>query len=338
MGRQNAQLRRTVVQALFFGALMCLRFTDMSALAQARITENYPAAPVKVIVPKAPGGPVDTFARLLATQLEKHWKQPVVVDDRAGAGGTIGTAAVAKAVPDGYTLLVTDVTSQVTAPLLMQPRPYDSVADFEPVVLAARSLLVLVINNDLPVRNLNDLVTYGRSHAGELNYSSAATGGFAHLTMALLLNRLGLSMQHVPYRGGAPALLAAVTGEVQMNIADLASALPQMRAGKVRPLVQIGVTRSPLLSDVPTVTEAGVRDFDGTYWLGVLAPPGTPKAIVEKLNSDVNEALHAPEIREYATKSGTELAGGSPETFKQVIRVDQRTWSAVIRDNNIRAE
>jgi tripartite-type tricarboxylate transporter receptor subunit TctC len=321
------------------GVALGLALAVSSAHAQGdAAASGFPDKPVKIIVPKSPGGPVDTFARLLGNALQKQWGQPVVVEDRAGAGGTIGTAAVSKAPPDGYTLLFTDVTSQVTAPLLMQPAPYDSVTDFQPVALAARNLLVLVVNDKLPVHTLDELVAYARKNPGKLNYSSAATGGFAHLTMTLLLDRLGLRMEHVPYRGGAPALLAVVKGEVQMNIADLASALPQMQSGKVRALVQIGVKRSPLLPHIPTVTEAGVRNFDGTYWVGLFAPPHTPKAIVDKLNRDVNDALKTREVVEYADKSGTELVGGTPEALTNVIWQDRSTWSAVIRDNNIRAE
>jgi tripartite-type tricarboxylate transporter receptor subunit TctC len=309
-----------------------------AAVAQSSNVDRFPDRPVKLIVPKSPGGPVDAFARLVANELGRIWHQPVVIENQAGASGTIGSQEVARSVADGYTLLFTDVTSQVTAPLLAHPRPYDSVKDFEPIAMVSQNLLVLVVNSALPVKTIDELVAYAKQHPDKLNFSTAGVGGFAHLTMTLLLNRLGLDIVHVAYRGGAPALLAVVAGDVQLNIADLASALPLMNAGKIRAIAQIGQKRSPLLPDVPTIAEAGVSNFEGTYWVGLLAPKNTPAAVVDKINRDVNSALASPEIVNSARKAGAEIVGGTAQAFANVIARDGKTWEAVIQKNNIHAD
>jgi tripartite-type tricarboxylate transporter receptor subunit TctC len=313
---------------LLLGAPLALSAATASA-------GNYPERPVHVIVPKAPAGPVDVIARLVGSKLEKAWGKPVVIENRGGAGGTIGSTAAARSAPDGYTLLFTDITSQVTAPLLVEPRPYDNVHDFDPVALVVRTLMVLVVNADLPIKSVKDLVAYSKAHEGRMNFSTAGAGGWAHLTIQTFLNQAGLKMEHIIYRGGSPALLAVASGVVHMGVTDLASAKPLQDAGKIRIIAQIGPKRSPQLPDLPTVTEAGIPNVEGAYWVGLLAPKGTPREIIEKINKGVNEALKSPEIVERARTFGVDLIGGTPESFAEVLAADEKRWSAVIKENHI---
>jgi tripartite-type tricarboxylate transporter receptor subunit TctC len=307
----------------------------LAITASAARAADYPDRPVHIVVPKAPGGPVDVIARLVGSKLEKAWGKPAVIENRGGAGGTIGSTAVARSTPDGYTLLLTDITSQVTAPLLLEPRPYDNVHDFDPVALIARTLMVVVVNAELPIKSVQDLVAYSKAHEGRMNFSTAGAGGWAHLTVQTLLNQAGLKMEHIIYKGGSPALLAVASGVVHLGVTDLASAKPLRDAGKIRIIAQIGPKRSPQLPDLPTVTEAGIPNVEGAYWVGLLAPKGTPSEIVGKINKSVNEALKSPDIIEHARTFGVDLIGGTPASFADVLAADEKRWSAVIKENHI---
>jgi tripartite-type tricarboxylate transporter receptor subunit TctC len=309
--------------------LMCL-----STLAQS---QTFPNKPVKLVVGFPPGGMADIVARELGERLSIVWKQSVIIENKPGASGTIAADAVAKANPDGYSLLVI-LTNHVVVASIRQKLPYDSFKDFAPVSLVGDSPLVLMANPKLPANNLAQLVSLAKSKPGIVTYSTPGDGSIHHLSQELMDSTLGIKMVHVPYIGGAPAMLDAMTGVVDLNIGSPSQAIQQIKAGKLKALSYSGLKRSPLLPEVPTVAETLIPGFQAALWAGVLAPAKTPKEFVNKIQSDIKLAMSGPEIKDKMDKLGIEIISSSPEEFDQYLKSEFNKWSNVARQANIKSE
>jgi tripartite-type tricarboxylate transporter receptor subunit TctC len=314
------------------GAALCAVLFGLCANA-----EDYPARPVRVVVPFAPGGPNDIIVRLVAQKLTETWGQPFVVENRPGAGGNIGTDFVAKAAPDGYTLLSVGPGSLIINPLIGKV-PYDTARDFAPVTLMARAPNALVAHPSLSASSVKELIALARSQPGRVNYGSGGNGSTPHLAGALFASMAGIELTHVPYRGTAPATADLIGGQVQIAFLGIPTVLPHVKSGKLRVLAVTGKRRSPELPGVSTVDEAGVPGYELSPWYGLLAPAGTPRGIVAGLAAEVTKIVRAAEIRDKLAVQGAEVAGGSPEEFAAVIRADSLTWSRVVKDTGMRGE
>src|SRR5882762_346885 len=298
---------------------------------------DYPSRPVRIVVPFAPGGPNDIIVRLIAKKLTETWGQPVVVENRPGAGGNIGTDFVAKAASDGYTLLSVGPGSLIINPLIGKV-PYDTARDFAPVTLMARAPNALVAHPSLPTRSVKDLIELARSQPGRVNYGSGGNGSTPHLAGAMFAAMAGIALTHVPYRGTAPATADLIGGQVQIAFLGIPTVLPHVKSGKLRVLAVTGRHRSPELPGVSTVDEAGVPGYELSPWYGLLAPAGVPREIVARLAAEVTKSVRAAEIRDKLAVQGAEVAGGTPEEFTAVLQADTLTWSRVIKDTGIRGE
>ncbi len=301
------------------------------------VAEGYPSKPIRIIVPYPPGGFNDTLARTLGQKLNQKWGQSVVVDNRPGGGTTIGTNLVAKAPADGHTLLVVSFAFGVN-PSLYQQLPYDTRRDFAPVVLAAGTANVLVVNPQLPVKSVLDLIALAKAKPGKLNYASAGNGSSNHLSMELFKSMAGVDMVHVPYKGSAPAVTDLIGGQVDVMFDNVPNVLQHVKAGKLRGLAVSSKARSPFTPDLPTVAEAGVPGFDVSVWFGVVAPSGTPKAVVFQLNAEINRILKLPEVVESFHKQGVDPLGGTPDAFAEFLRDQSVKWAKVVKDSGAKAE
>ena len=296
--------------------------------------QDYPTRPVRIVVPFAPGGPNDIIVRLVAQKLTETWSQPFVVENRPGAGGNIGTDFVAKAAPDGYTLLSVGPGSLIINPLIGKV-PYDTARDFAPVTLMARAPNALVAHPSLPAGSVKELIELARSQPGRVNYGSGGNGSTPHLAGAMFAAMAGVALTHVPYKGTAPATADLIGGQVQIAFLGIPSVLPHVKSGKLRVLAVTGKRRSPELPGVPTVDEAGVPGYELSPWYGLLAPAGTPRAVVVRLGDEVSRVVRASEMKEKLAVQGAEVTGGSPEEFAALIRADTSTWSRVVKDARI---
>ena len=298
-------------------------------VASAALAQQYPSRPVRVVVPFAPGGPNDIIVRMIAPKLAESLGQPFVVENRAGAGGNIGTDYVAKSPPDGYTLLSVGPGSLIINPL-MGKVPYDTERDFAPVTLMARAPNALVVHPSLPARSVAELIALARARPGAINYASGGNGSTPHLAAALFAGMAGVELTHVPYKGTAPATADLVGGQVQIAFLGIPAVLPYAKSGKLRVLAVTGLRRSPELPDVPTVDESGVPGYEVSPWYGLLAPAATPGAIVARLALEATRIVRAPETREKLALAGAETAGSTPEEFAAVIRADTAAWSRIV--------
>jgi tripartite-type tricarboxylate transporter receptor subunit TctC len=307
--------------------------TATSAVMAAGVAHaaDYPARPVRVIVPFSPGGAVDGPMRLIAQELGKRLGQAVVVENKPGAGATIGTDAVAKAAPDGYTLLLASQTNAISATLYAK-LPFDPIGDFTPVTLIGREPGVVVVNPAVPAKTLQEFIAYVKAHPGEVNFASSGNGSGQHLFAALLASRTGMKMNHVPYRGSGQATTDLLSGVVSMAIPGTAGMVGHIKAGKLRALAVTGATRSPQLPDVPTVIESGVPGYEAYVWMGLLAPKGTPPAIVERLHRDVLAVLGEDSVKRYMANAGIEIVGSTPADFGRFFGAEEDLWAKVIHD------
>lgn len=317
--------------ALLFMAVLTFAGAG-SAHAQA-----YPAKQIRLIVPVAPGGPTDIVARIVAQELGESLGRAVVVDNRAGAGGLIGTEIAAKAAPDGYTLVMGHIGTFGTNPSLYAKLPYDAVEDFAPVTQLVRLTNILCVNPSLPVRSVTDLVALAKSQPGKLNYASSGNGTSQHLFMELFKTMAGVDIVNVTYKGSAPALIDVISGQVPVMFDGISSALPHIRAEKLRPLAVSSARRSSIVPDVPTIAEAGIAGFEANSWLGVLAPKGTPGEIVARLNRELVKILHIPQMKQNLLGKGAESVGGTPEEFAAFIKAEIDKWAKVIKLTGARA-
>ena len=299
--------------------------------------DDFPSRPLRVIVPFSPGGAVDGPMRLIAQHLSQRLGQPVVVENKPGAGATIGTDVVAKAAPDGYTLLLASQTNAISATLYSN-LPFDPIEDFTPVTLIGREPGVVVVNPAVPVTSLQQLIAYVKERPGQIDYASSGNGSGQHLFAALLASRTGMKMNHVPYRGSGQATTDLLGGVVAMSIPGTAGMVGHIKAGKLRALAVTGAARSPQLPDVPTVMEAGVPDYEAYVWMGLLAPKGTPPVIVERLNREVLAVLVMEDVKKYMATAGIEIVGSTPAEFGTFFRHEKNLWAKVIRDTGAKIE
>jgi tripartite-type tricarboxylate transporter receptor subunit TctC len=309
----------------------CTALVSVGAYAQ-----DYPAKAVRVVVPFAPGGSNDIIARILTAHLSERLNRQFVVDNRGGAGGLVGTEMVWKSPPDGYTLLVVSVAYPMNAAIYKLP--YDPMKAFQPVVLLATGTNGFAIHPTLPVKNIKELIALAKARPGQLQYSSAGIGTFQHLSSEMFKSMAGVNILHVPYKGGGPAVIDLIAGQVQMSIASLIVILPQLRANKIRIIATGGATRSVTLPDTPTIAESGVPGYEANNWWGVLAPAGAPDAVVRKLNSESNAVMNMPDTKKRLAGEGAEPLNMSPEQFSKHIAAEIVKWGKVTREAGIRAE
>jgi tripartite-type tricarboxylate transporter receptor subunit TctC len=319
---------------LFLAAAGALLAACCTAPAQA---QDYPSRNITIIVPFPAGGIVDAAARLLQPEFEKAFGRTVIIENRGGAAGVVGTAAVVKAEPDGHTLLMV-TSSHTTTPVINTKVPYDTERDLAPVAIFARDPLLFVVSNNVPARSLAEFVAMAKAEPGKLNYATPGYGSGAHFVTELLSQRAGIKMQHVPYRGGAPAVLAVVTGDAQFSALSGQVSLPQIHAGAIRALAVGGLQRHPALPDAPTVAESGYPGFEAVQWVGLLAPRGTPKPVIDRLHAVLTQALKTPEIAARFTSQGMTPAVSTPAEFQAVIEAEMKQWREVAEAAKIKPE
>ena len=291
-----------------------------------------------MIVPFPPGGAHDIVARMLAQRLAEQWGKPVVVDNRAGAGGNIGIETGARANPDGYTLTIGSNSTLATNVVLEPSLPFDPRRDFSAISMIVTAANILIVHPSLAANTTADFIKLARSNARKLNYSSFGDGSSAHLTGEMFKSAAGVDMVHVPYKGGGPALAAVMGGEVQCTFANLSVALPQVKGGKVKAIAVTSARRATALPDLPTLAESGVPGFEATASVGMLAPAGTPRALVLRLNQDVHRVVYEPAMREQLLARGLEIALSTPEEYARYIRSEIERWDRVVRDAGIRVK
>ena len=307
------------------------------AVSQA-FAQSYPSKPIRLIVPFAAGGGNDNIARLVGKRLSDSVGQPLVIDNRPGAGGVVGAELAAKSPPDGYTLFLGGVGSHALNPNLIERLPYDPIRDFAPVALLAEAPLVLVVHPSVPARDLAEFIAYARKNPGKLNFASNGNGSSSQLAAVMFDSMAGVDMVHVPYKGLAPALADLLSGQVQLMFSSIVAILPHIKSGRLRALAVTGTKRLPLLPDLPTVAERGFPGYEASSWYGILAPAGTPREIVTKLNAEFTKALEQPEVSRTLRAEGAEPIGGSPEQFAAFIRAEKDRMGKVIREGGIRLE
>jgi tripartite-type tricarboxylate transporter receptor subunit TctC len=328
-GRSGFTFRFGPLQACLVALLVLAGATDGRA-------DVYPNRPIRIIVPTQAGAAQDIIARLLQPYLEKAFGQPVIVENRSGASTMIGTDAVAKAAPDGHTLLIVPTTFTVNAALNAK-LTFDLERDFAPITVLVKNPLLFAVNAKVPAHTLAELVALVKADPGKFNYGTSGASTQAHLLLEMWTARAGIRMQHIPYRGGAPAALAVATGETQLVLLSPLGILPQIEAGMVRPLATGGLTRDPKFPDLPTAAESGFPGFEAVQWLGLLTTAGTPDDIVAKINLEVNRALRDPDLVAKLAMQGTTAAGGTAQEFKTLILNEVRNWKDVAQTANIRA-
>jgi tripartite-type tricarboxylate transporter receptor subunit TctC len=310
-------------------------FVLAMAAACAGAQGAWPARPVTVVVPFPPGGGTDTGARILAEQLSKKWGQPVLVDNKGGAAGQIGADVVAKARPDGYTLLMGNLGTQAINPALYAKMPYDPDKAFAPIALVAELPLAMMVHPSVPARTVNEFVALAKAQPGKLSYSSSGAGGGPHLAAEMFKQATGSFILHVPYRGGGPAIADLLAGHVQLSFMTVLEASGHIKAGKLRALAVTSDKRVNALPDVPTLGEAALPGFNSISWIGLLAPAGTPREIVDKVAADVREALARDEVKDKLVQLGAVPAAGTPAQFTALIDNDRKRYARIIRERQI---
>ena len=300
--------------------------------------EAYPCKPIRLVVPFPAGGPLDAVARATGQKLTDAWGQPVVIDNRPGAGGNIGADLVAKSTPDGYTILEGALSTHAVNVSLYSKMPYDPIRDFAPITLVAVTPNVLVVNPSLPVNSVKDLIVYAKAHPGKLSFGSGSNGSAGHLAGEAFKTEAGVDMVHVPYKGGAPAMQALLAGDTQLMFDNLANSMQQVREGKLKALAVTTARRSALVPELPTLAEAGLPGFDIYTWWGFMAPAGTPKEIIAKWNAEVARILSTPEMKAFFAQQGAEPAPTSPEEFAVLIRREIPKYAKIIKDSGAKVD
>jgi tripartite-type tricarboxylate transporter receptor subunit TctC len=318
-------------------ALAAIAAIAITASSEAQ-TPAYPTKPIRLVVPFPPGGATDIIARAVAQKLGEAWGQSIVVDNRPGAGGNIGTELVAKAPPDGYTLEMGTVGTHAINASLYAKIPFDHVKDFAPIILVAGVPNVLEVTPSLPVNSVQELITYAKANPGKLNFASSGNGTSIHLSGELFKVMTGVQMTHVPYKGSAPAIQDLLSGQVQLMFDNLPPSLPQIKAGKLHALAVTSAARAPALPDVPTIAESGLPGFEASSWFGLLAPAGTPPAIIAKINAEVATWLASPEGKEKLASIGANAAGGSPDDFARHIQAETAKWAKVVKESGAKVD
>jgi tripartite-type tricarboxylate transporter receptor subunit TctC len=324
---------RLALACVLIGALASLVCEPSPARAQ-----SYPSRPIKLVVPFGPGGPTDVSARIVAQVLQSALGQGVVIENRPGAGGAIGTKSVASAEPDGATLLIGTSATLGVVPALMKNPGYDPIRSFAPVAKVADSTLVLVIPASFPANSVAEFVAYAKANPGKLSYASAGVGNQTQLLAELFKSKAGIDVLHVPYKSGAEMVTAILGGQVHMAFPDISILVPLIREGKLKALAVTSARRHPQLPDVPTMIESGIPDYVMTFWSGVVAPAGTPAEIVDKLNAAINDGLKSAAVRESLAKVGSEASPGSPKDFADFIVAETAKWRGVAQMAGISPE
>ena len=309
----------------------------LMAAATLAAAQDYPNRPIRLVVPQPPGGPTDIVSRILAQKMSERMGQPINVDNRAGAGSNIGTEIVAKAPRDGHTLVVATV-QHIVNPFLFAALPFDPVRDFAPVSLISKAHIVLITHPESPAHTLRELIAAAKARPGQINWGSAGNGSTSHLAVELFKVNAGADVVHVPYKGTQPALTDLVGGRIPVMFDGVITSLPHIRAGRVRPLAVASLTRSQLLPEVPTMTEAGLPGFEAVGLAALMAPAGTPPEVIARLHREVVAVLQTPEVRERLIAMGLEVVGNSPAEFAEYLRSESVKWGKIIRDAKIRAE
>ena len=320
---------KTIIRA---GALL-LGMAALQVMAQ-----SYPAKPVKTIVPFPAGGTTDILGRIVAQKLSERLGQQFIIDNRGGAGGNIGADIVAKSAPDGYTLLVGTVGTNAINASLYAKMPYDTAKDFVPIGLIAAVPNVLVVHPAVPARSVKELIDLLKSKPGEINFASSGNGTSIHLSGELFKTMAGVNMNHIPYKGSAPALTDLIGGQVQLMFDNLPSSMPHIKAGRLRALAVTSLKRSAALPDVPTIAESALPGFDASSWFALFAPAGTPKEIVAKLNSELNAILQLPDVREKFAAQGAEPTEFNPEQFAAFTHAELTKWARVVKESGAKVD
>jgi tripartite-type tricarboxylate transporter receptor subunit TctC len=319
------------------GALLtCLGLLGLSSPAVAQ--SGYPSKPIRLVVPFAPGGVTDTSGRLIAEQLSKRLGQQVVVDNKPGASGNIGTQLVVSAEPDGYTLALCFDGNMVINPHVFAKMPFDTVRDLAPVGKIGDAVLILVTQPGLAAKSLREVIELSKKQSGGLSYGTSGTGSTPHIAGELLKMRTGANLVHIPYKGGGQALIDVISGNIPLVYTAIAGAAQHVKSGKLHPVAVSSLQRSRALPDVPTFIESGVSDFDVSSWVGIFAPPKTPRAIIERLNTELNAVLADPEVRERLVQLGISATPSTPDKFGEEIRRDLARYGPVVKAAGIKAE
>ena len=299
---------------------------------------EYPSRPIRFLVPVAPGGSTDSLARLVGQKLGERLAQQIVIDNRPGGGGLVGLEVAAKAAPDGYTLVSGGTGSIAINPSLYKKLPYDPIRQFAPVVLIAYSSSVLVVHPSVPAKSISELIALAKAKPGELRYASAGGGSSPHLAATVFRTMTGVDIVHVPYKGSTPGVLATLSGETSMMFTGVASAIGVIKSGRLRALSVNGPKRSPALADVPTASESGLPGFEVDFWIGIFVPSATPRAVIAKLNSEVNAILGLSDVKEKLVALGADPVGGTPEQFGAIVRKDLERWAKIVKASGMKAE
>ena len=320
------------------GIATAVALAALSATPFAGAQATYPTKPIRIVVPFPAGGTTDILARAVAQRLSETLGQPAVVDNRPGAGGNIGAELVAKAPADGHTLLMGTVGTHAINASLYSKMPYDHVRDFAPIILVAGVPNVLVVHPSVPVGSVKELIAYAKANPGKLNFASSGSGTSIHLAGELFKTMAGVQMAHVPYKGSAPAVTDVLGGQVQLMFDNLPSALPHIKAGKLKALAVTSATRAAALPDVPTIAESGLAGFDATSWFGLLAPAGTPQPIIARLNNEVAKWLASTEAKEKMAGLGANTAGHSTDEFVRHIAAETSKWAKVVKESGAKVD
>ena len=326
-------MKKVMMTGLLTGLLAVLPAVVSPAAAQ-----GYPTKPIQLVVPFPAGGDIDPIARVLADHLRAAWNQPVVVESRAGAGGRIGSAAVAKAPADGYTLLMCSAGPITISPSLYSDMPYAPDKDFEPVVLIGAAPAVLLVNDTVPAKTYPEFLKLAKEKPGALTYASSGIGSFAHLTTLAFTGDAGIKLTHVPYKGSAPAVQDLLGGHINLSFNPMPSALSALTTQKVRALAVTSAKRSPFLPDVPALTEFGLKDIDIASWYGICAPKGTPADVVAKLHDEINKGTALPAVQARLRALGAETRNVSTADFSALLKTDAARWARVVKENGIKVQ
>ncbi len=327
-------MRSLPIFSLIVSAFVCVFAEADASHAQA----NYPNRSIQLVVTVPPGGAADIIARIIGAKLADALGQPVVINNRAGAGGTTAAAQVAKADPDGYTLLLNTIATHGIGPHIYANLGYDPVKDFSPVILIAKLPLIMAVNAEVPAKTVADVIALAKAKPGQLTFSSSGSGGAPHLAGEMFKHQTGTDVQHIPYRGSGPAVIDLIAGRITMMFDATPSLLPYIQDGKLRPIAAASPQRHRLLPDVPSFAEVGYPGMDIALWYGVAAPGGTPAPIVQRLNAELAKIVQMPDIRKNLSEQGADLQGGSVEDFVKFIHDEMARWGVVVKQANIKAD